>query len=525
MVLVRKISSDCTSLSYAVEETITKLPAAPVWVRLSPTGYTGDFGASPEYMVDEPIGSGRASKKGIPVKKTVGAGFEGSLRQDWLQPFMPGFFFNKALETGTTDTLNPSDDASHATLTAVTGTGYSGTNFTAQNGWATGAIIYAQGFTNDTNNGMKIPTAVAASSITAPDTVAETPEAKNSPAVKVVGVKVATAPALTDQTALIRIDSTELKMGGNFELEPGQWVYIGGDGDTTNYAGAINRGWVRVKEVSSDGIDCDLSTFPSTPDAGRAGIEFYIPSRTFRDNIMCDDALRTTYQLERRLGKKDTDDMHEQSQLVTGAVANQLDLAIPTGDKIMATLNFVAAESFRRKGDEEPASGADRREIDQTSLMNTSSDLKYAALYRHGGTSTVKDRVFGAITDGTFTINNNCTPIEAWGVYGAYDINTGKLDINCDVTALFTSVEALDLAEEGLDAGLYIICGRENSGMIIDIPLLTVQTSPLNVAVNEPVNISLTNAGNESDFGYAASVQFFDYLPTLATEYKPFVIQ
>ena len=523
MVLVRKISSDCTSLSYAIEETITKLPSNPVWLRLSPTSYTGDFGASPEYMVDEPIGSGRASKKGIPVKKTVGAGFEGSLRQSWLQPFLPGFFFNKALETGTTSTLNRETDS--ATLTAATATGYSGTNLTAANGWSTGAIVYAQGFTNDTNNGMKIPTAIAATSITAPDCAAETPDPLNSPSVKVVGVKTSSAPALSDQVALARINVTELKEGGNFELEPGQWIYIGGDGDTTNYAGSINRGWARVKEVSADGIDCDLTTFPTTPDAGRAGIEFYIPSRTFRDNIMCDDALRTTYQLERRLGKKDTEDMHEQSQLVTGAIANQLDLAIPTGDKIMATLNFVAAESFRYQGDTEPKSGADRRNIDQTSLMNTSSDLKYAALYRHGGNSTVKDRVFGAITDGTFTINNNCTPIEAWGVYGAYDINTGKLDVNCDVTALFTSVEALDLAEEGLDAGLYIICGRDNQGMIIDIPLLTVQTSPLNVAVNEPVNISLTNAGNESEFGYASSIQFFDYLPTLATEYKPFVIQ
>ena len=523
MVEVRKISSDCTSLSYAVEETITKLPAVPTWIRLSPTGYTGDFGASPEYMVDEPIGSGRASKKGIPVKKTVGAGFEGSLRQDWLQPFLPGFFFNKAIETGTTQTLNPDPD--QATLTAATATGYSGTNFTSTNGWHSGAILYAQGFENESNNGKKIPTTIAATAIGAPDTVAETPEPSKRAFINVVGVVSGSAPALSDQTALMRINSTELKEGGNYELQPGQWIHVGGDGDSTNYAGAINRGWARVKKVSADGIDCDLTTFATTPDAGRAGIEFYIPSRTFRDNIMCDDALRTTYQLERRLGKKDTDDMHEQSQLVTGAVANQLDLAIPTGDKIMSTLNFVAAESFRRKGDEAPASGDDRADIDQTSLVNTSSDMKYAALYRHGGTSTLKERVFGAITDGTFVINNNCTPIEAWGVYGAYDINTGKLDINCDVTALFTSVEALDLAEEGLDAGLYIICGRENSGFIIDIPLLTVQTSPLNVAVNEPVTISLTNAGNESDLGYAASIQFFDYLPTTATEYKPFVIQ
>ena len=524
MVEVRKISSDCTSLSYAVEETITRLPATPVWVRLSPTSYTGDFGATPEFMVDEPIGSGRASKKGIPVKKTVGAGFESSLRQDWLQPFLPGFFFNHAIETGNTNTFNLPGDGSEATLTAATATGYSGTNLTAANGWNTGAIIYVQGFENDANNGRKVPSAVSATSITAPDTVAETPAAGDHPFIEICGVVESTAPAVTEQGSFIRINSTLLKEGGGFELEPGMWIHVGGDLDATNYTGNINRGWARVRKVTSDGIDCDITTFTPTADAGRGGIEFYLPTRTFRDDIKCDDSLRTTYQLERRLGKKDTDDAHEQSQLVTGAVANQLDVGIPTGDKVMATLNFVAAESFRYQGDTEPKSGADRHPIDEEAMFNTSSDLKYAAIYRHGGSSTVRSKVFGAVTEGSFVINNNCTPIEVLGKYGAYDVNTGKLDINADVTALFTDVAALDLAEEGLDAGMYFIFGRANAGMIIDIPLMTVQTSPLEVAVNEPVKISLTNSANESKLGYAASVQMFDYLPTTATEYKDIVI-
>jgi len=524
VVEVRKISSDCTSLSFSVEESITKLPASPVWTRLSPTSYTGDFGATPEFMVDEPIGSGRASKKGIVVKKTVGAGFESSLRQDWLQPFLPGFFFNKALETGNTNTFNLPDDGSEATLTAATATGYSGTNFTAENGWASGAIIYVQGFENDANNGRKVPSAIANAALTVADTVAETPAADEHPFIEVCGVVDATAPGLTEEGSLIRINSTPLKEGGGFELKPGMWIHVGGDGDGTNYAGSINRGWARVRRVSSDGIDCDLTTFTPTPDSGRAGVEFYLPTRVFRDNIMCDDSLRTTYQLERRLGKKDTDDAHEQSQLVTGAVANQLDISIPTGDKVMSTLTFVAAESFRYQGDTEPKSGADRHPIDEEPMFNTSSDLKYAALYRHGGTSTVKSRVFGALTEGTFTINNNCTPIEVLGTFGAFDINTGKLDITGEMTALFNDVAALDLAEEGLDAGMYFIFGRANAGMIIDIPLMTVQTSPLAVAVNEPVTISLTNSANESKMKFAASVQMFDYLPTTATEYKPQVV-
>ena len=519
MVAVRKISSDCTSLSYTIEESITKLPANPVWKLVSPTSYSGEFGANVEYMVDEPIGSGRSTKKGIPVNKTVPAGFESSVRQEWLQPFLPGFFFNHAIETPNTNTFNRT--SSSATLTGVTATAYTGTGFTAANGFSSATdsqLLYASGFAIEGNNGLKQAGTIQAASITATGLTAESSPPEDA-SLEVCGVIVDdNAPVASVSGSELTIVSSSLAVGGPMQVAPGTFIHIGGDASATRYANDANSGWARVKRVTSTGIVCDLTTFNAVAIASPAStIRIFVPTRIYKDNITCDDSLRTTYQLERRLGKADTTDTHEQSQLITGAVCNQLDLAIPTGDKVMATLAFVAAESYRRKGDTAPWSGNNRRPIDLTSLYNTSFDIKYGQIYKHDTSTTRRETVFGLVTDGTFTLNNNCSPIPGWGVYGAYDINTGKLDINADVTALFTTVEALDLAEEGLDAGLFVVFARGNSGFILDIPLLTVQASPLAVAVNEPITVSLSNAGNESSFGYAASLQFFDYLPTYAT--------
>lgn len=526
MVQVRKISADCTALAYTIEESITVLPSNPVWRRLSPNAYPGEFGANVEFMDDRPLGSGRASKKGIPVNKTVPAGFESSVRQNWLQPFLPGFFFNKAIETPNTNTFNRT--ASSATLTAVSGTGYTGTNFNAANGFQNTndtKLLIASGFAIPGNNGLKPMTGLSATSISAGGLTAETSPPVDA-SVEVCGIIASDNAAATNASAgELTIISSSLAEGGDLELRPGTFIHLGGDTTASRYANRANTGWARVDRVTSTGVVCDITDFyqrsaPTTIASPGSTIQIYIPTRIYRDQIECDDSLRTTYQLERRLGKGDTTDTYEQAQLVTGAVCNQLDLSMPTSNKVMATLNFVCAESYRRDGSVATWSGANRRPIDDTDMFNTSTDIKYGRLYRHDTTTTQRETLFGIVQEGTFTLNNNCEGIPGWGVFGAEDVNTGSLDITCNIQALFRTVKALDLAEEGLDAGLYVVFARGRSGFILDIPLMTVKTAPLSLALNTPINITLNNSGNESKYGYAASLQYFDYLPLEATRKK-----
>ena len=524
MTAVRKISADCTALAYAIEESITQLPANPVWRRLSPNAYPGEFGANIEYMTDDPIGSGRATKKGIPVNKTVPAGFDSSLRQDWIQPFLPGFFFNHAVETPNTNTFNRT--ATSSTLTAVSGTGYTGTNFNAANGWHNTndtKLLVARGFRTAGNNGLKQMTGLSATSISASGlTVEATPPVDAS--VEVCGVIVSDNAAATSASAgEVTIVSSSLASGGDLEQPPGTFIHIGGDSTASRYVNRANTGWARINRVTASGVVCDLTDFyneqaPTTIASPGTTIEIYVPTRIYKDQVECDDSLRTTYQLERRLGKGDTTDTYEQAQLVTGAVCNQLSFAIPTGNKVMASLSFVCADSFRRDGSVATWSDTNRRDVDQSAMFNSSSDIKYGRIYRYDDTTTQKKPLFGVVQDGTFTLNNNCEGIPGWGVFGSEDVNTGKLDITCNIEALFRTVRALDLAEKGIDAGLYVIFARGRSGFILDIPLMTVMTTPLALAVNTPVKISLNNAGNESRFGYAASLQYFDYLPEEATK-------
>ena len=541
MAVPRSISSNCTRLAYAREvEGMT--PAQLDWKLLDPASYTGDFGATVEYITAETVGSGRAPQKGRPAGKTVGAQFEAYMRQHELQPFLPGFFINHPVETPSTNRLRSTATtpqgapAPGSALTSVAIDGYVGTNFSTGRGttdpmsnqWPAAVtdgipLLYAQGFSKSGNNGIKKLTGAAAAKLSVTGlTVESAADLPASASVQICGYEAVAGklPALTVNGGIVTMQSAVLGSNGGLPVQPGTFLYLGGDAVANKFAQTANQGWGRVSAVTDENVEFDLTTFTPVADAGKAGTRVFMPTRIFKDDIQCDASRTTTYAFERRLGHADTTYTHEQSQLVTGSFPNQLDLAIPTKSDVKATLQFMSRESYRRDGssnDKAPWSGNNSDPIDKSALFNTTFDIKHALLYRHDASVPNRQSVFGLITDGTFTLNNNAKAIEGWGVYGAYDINPGYLMVDTEVTALFTSVEALDLSEEGIEAGLFVIFARENSGFILDVPLVTVQSSALTVDQGEPVMVNVTNQGNESSFGYAASMQFFDYLPTAAT--------
>lgn len=523
MAIPRTISSNCTRLSYAVEKDGIE-PQNLDWKSLDPESYTGDFGATPEYTTATTVGSGRAPQKGRLSGKTVGAAFQNYQRQKELQPFLPGFFINYPIETPSTNKLRP-PASNPSTVTAVTASRtFTGTNFSAANGWTAGDgryLVIAENFSQKSNNGLKEVTAIAPTTLTIAGTTVAEPSTKGSLEVcGYVANKTGELPALTFNNGIVTLKSTLLGTGGALELEPGMFVYLGGDADSAKFAQSANQGWARVSSVETAAVNFDVTTFNPVADTGKATTQIFIPTRVFKDNIECDASRMTTYAFERRLGRSDTTNPYEQCQLVTGSFPNQLEFAFPTNTDVKVTMSFMSRESYRRDGKtaaQQPWSGTSQEAIDKSAIFNTSTDIKHLRIYRHDQTNPNPNAFISASTDGSFTLNNNATGIPALGYFGNFDVNPGNLMVDTAATALFNSTEVLDLAEDGIDAGFFIIFARGNSGYIIDVPLVTLQSSALTVESGSPISVSITKQGNESAFGYAASIQYFDYLPNVAT--------
>ena len=539
------IDSELTSLRYAVESTPCVLPTAPKWQEVGLRSYSGDFGQTIESVSNKIIGGGRSSIKGRPTRKTVAAGFEIALQQYNLQPLLPGFFYAYAKEAGTTDPLRTS--STDAKVTGVAADGYDGTGFTAANKFVkpgnSQLLVFARGFALSANNGLKRVTAVTATKLTVAGLVLEaTPPA--AAALEVVGVyQQGGTKAQFDVTSdVVTLTVDGIGGGGANEVVPGEIIFIGSDTTADNFVKSgdqVNIGFGRVGSVGTGTIVLDWTTFdPEDITSNSASVEVYIPTRSFYDRIAYTDLRRTTYQFERLVGYHDEEQSSSvryptpQSQVVKGCYANQLDFTIPSADLVTVTATFMGRAAIERTGaaDNIPNAG-DKAEppisytgttdnalpLDVSETYNSTWDMIHNSLYIASGTgSTNRTKLFAYGIDGSISLQNNTTAKEGYGVFGPIVVTAGDFVVSISLNVLFTDVSVIRSIERGDSVGLYFVLARENSGMVVDLPNLTVASGALAVASGEPVMISLTNEANRSRFGHAAMISFFDYLPAIA---------
>lgn len=157
MAQVNKIDSNQTELRYAEETTVGVLPGTPTWVQLDPNEYD-DFGGEIVTVARNPINSGRQRKKGVVVDLNADGGFTIDLTPD-VQDLMQGFMFADLRRKSELSVANV-DGTNNDYEPASGGTGYH-----------VGDLLFAKGFTQSANNGLKVVTSpITSTSVPVTDT-------------------------------------------------------------------------------------------------------------------------------------------------------------------------------------------------------------------------------------------------------------------------------------------------------------------------------------------------------------------
>ena len=158
MVEINKIDSNVTGLAIAEEASLGTLPASPIWYELEPNEYA-DFGGELTLVNRNPINPGRQRKKGVITDLDANGGIQQDLTFTNLSFLWPGLFLaNKRVKS--LNTVGATDAADQVTSVSAGGAGgyVLGTGGGAK--YVTGSLVFAQGFTNDVNNGLKKPLTV-----------------------------------------------------------------------------------------------------------------------------------------------------------------------------------------------------------------------------------------------------------------------------------------------------------------------------------------------------------------------------
>lgn len=513
MAQLNKIDSNSTGLRYCEEDSYKTVSGDEVWRPLEPNSYN-DFGGQVTTVARNPINASRQRKKGVVTDLDASGGFNTDLTQTNLADILQGFFFADAR---TKDEFGGGGE--------ITGVVTATDDYQAASGldaFDAGDLVFASGFTDAANNGLKVVSSSSGTALTVEENLVDETPPSDATLVE-VGHEFDADDLNVDLTgSLPKITSDASFDFSTLGLLPGEWIYVGGDAAGDSFSDSENNGWKRVREATADHIEIDKSESAMTTETLSGGETvriFY--GRVLKNESDTSLITRRTYQLERQLGAPDDASPSDiQAEYITGAVPGEFTLNIPTADKATADLSFVGADNETIDGPTSLKSGT-RPALAEADAFNTSSDVPRIKMAVHSDSDEAPTALFAFVTDLTLNINNNVSPNKAVGTLGAFEVTAGTFAVGGSLTAYFGNVSAIDAVRANSDITLDVILAKDNAGIAIDVPLITLGDGRPNVEQDEPITLPLdmeaaTGAKAVSTYDHTLLMSFFDYLPDAA---------
>lgn len=508
MAIRAKIDSNETGLAFAEEVLGTPgvLPVTPDWWPLEPNEYD-DFGGEFTLLARRPINPSRQRKKGSITDLDASGGFNQDLTNTNTQRILQGFMYASFREKP------------NAVVTEVTATGYEVADETI---FAANMIVLASGFTNAANNGLKVLSGIDAGSSEA-RTGGLVVEGAPPADAKIVVVGYQAAAGTLDVVTTGAFATITSTAGVNFTtlgLIAGEFIFVGGDGAGLAFTNPANNGFKRLRSVAAGALVIDKSVAAMIAEASTTETVQLFFGRVLK-NELGNLIVRRSYQVERQLGAPDTAQPNmNQAEYLVGAFGNEMTINIEQADKINCDFSFVALDNQQRSASLGLKSG-NRKTIEEADAYNTSTDFNTMRLAIYNGADEAPAPLFAHLLDLAVSINNNVSVNKAVAVLGGFDVTLGIFEVSAEITAYFSTVEAVAAVRNNEDVTLHAAIAKDNAGFVIDIPLAALGDGRLEVEIDEPITLPLamdaaTAVKLNPNTDYTMLWVFFDYLPSVA---------
>lgn len=506
MAQLNKIDSNITGLRYAQEDSLKVLPVVPEWKPLEPNSYS-DFGGEVTLIARNPINPSRQRKKGVITDLDASGGFNTDITQTNLQDILQGFFF---ASLRTKDELeSPTIDGVAEAYEPVAG----------GDAYQVGDMVFAKGFDDPANNGLKNVTGIPAAALV-PVVEDLVDDVGQTGVISRVGYAFGVAEVDVDIAGSFPALVSSGRTFTSFGLTVGEWVFIGGDAATSQFADPNNNGFARIRNITATRLEFDKTQFAMTAETGTLVLLALFMGRVLKNELGA-LIIRRSYQLERTLGAPDDAFPTQlQSEYLVGAVANEMAVNLSSADKVTTDLSFVAVDNEQRTSIEGVKPG-DRPSLVESDAFNTSSDFSRIKLSLVDDTDSAVTPLFAFAQEMTLTVSNGVEPNKALGVLGAFDTSAGTFAVSGSITAYFASIEAVQAVRNNADITLDIHMVKANAGITFDVPLISLGDGRANVEQDTAITLPLTTdaatgAKIDANLDHTLLMQFWDYLPDLA---------
>jgi len=430
---------------------------------------------------------------------------------------------------GRTDT----DTGAGTATTVVTGSGNAALTLTLTYAnaitWQVGDLVFLTGNNDVANNGLKLVDTVANNVIGVSTNLITDASPAAAATMTTVGFEGAVGDidvVAAGGSSLPTLTSTALDFT-TLGLIPGEWIFIGGD--TSGAAGnqfltAANNGFVRINAIAANVLTLDKTASTMVTEANTAEFIRLFFGRVLKNESDSTLQRRRTYQLERQLGPPDEALPAEiQAEYLEGWTPNEITFTFATADKITVSVSGVAIDSTTIDGPTTLKAGT-RPALVSEDAFNTSNDmarLKLSILDRTTGAGANPTALFAFVTEFSVVINNNISPNKAISVLGAFDVTAGQFNVEGSMEAYFASVTAVTSIRNNdditLDFAMVKGATGAKSGILVDVPLITLGDGRLDVEQDEPITLPLDiPAGADRVFNHTLLMMFYDFLPNAA---------
>ena len=474
--------SNATGLAVTKSETFD---ANTKWLYMEPNEI-GSFAATIEKVARDPITRDRQRRKGSITSVATAPQFTADMTLEMMSYFTPGFLFSvwKGLQPdsyGVTDAI-----ATSSTYTVETG----GAVLTA------GTLVYADGFVNPENNGLKTVASGTSTTIVVNETLVDE-TASSKVRLYAVGVRGAAGDLQID--AEQNLISTTLDFT-TLGLTAGQYINIGGSLAVNQFTNATGKARIAVIEANKLTLEARDAAYTADPGTGK---EVDILFSAFVRNVPVGDVdfLKQWYHME---ATYNTDPMlYEYADC---CVNNTLAINNALQDKAVLDLAFVGKDLLPPT--DTPRDGVRSNQV-ETEPFNTSSDIMRLRV-----TDTDDNGVTTFFKDTNISINNNVAAEYVLGQLAAEFMNFGNFEVDIETSVLFTDATVLNAIRNNTTLGLDMSYKNGDGGFVLSLPCGTFGDGSKSFPRNQKVTVTAPfMAHRDEDRGYTMGVSLFWYLP------------
>lgn len=496
--MARTVTNE-SSYSLAYETTQGVVDGSTTWFLLEPNEISG-MGATTTKVAREPISKNRQRRKGAIVDIDSAPQLDMDVTMEHVNLFIEGFLFSIAKGAANGAYVRPTATTTGAYTTAAMAAAI-----------PSGRLVYARGFANTANNGLKHVTTggtTTSTPITGGGLVVEAPTTAQNATLEVCGVRGATGDITINAGGNLTSTALDFTTLG---LTVGQWIFIGGDTTITQFATLADRGYARVITIAANLLTLDKRSNVFVADAG-TGKTIDIYFGRFVRNVAVDhaDYLTRYHQLEAAYNDLNSSPGVDEYEYAKANLLDELSFNLAVGELATMSVGMI---------------GTDCAPPSTTRATNANTPLVPRRTAAFSPTSDIARLRMAAVDDSgiatdfktlAFTIRNNISPEKVLARLGAAYVNTGLFEIDIEATVIFTNSTVPTAVRDNRTIGFDMALRNGDGGFVLDMPEGTLSTADKEMPRNESINLQGTIMAHQSDtFGYSLGVSLFPFVPSI----------